>query len=94
MSKVTLCLLDWCFGGLTTKVWPLTLIVEDSPVGGLFDSRVGNKFVSLHFRIYQLFFEALVEYVLPPRPRMNKGSPRLTPQELVDALLQVLAAPV
>ena len=50
------------------------VIVEGPPVGGLFDSQV-DKFMSSDFRIYQLFSEVVVEYLLPPRLRMNEGSP-------------------
>ena len=50
------------------------VIVEGPPVRGLFDSRV-DKIMSSYFRIYQLFSETVVEYLLPPRLRMNEAVP-------------------
>ena len=46
MSNVIFCFLDWWPGGLTSKVWPLTVIVEGTPVGGSFDSRVAKSMYS------------------------------------------------
>lgn len=58
-------------------------------MGRWFDSRIA-KSTYFHFSI---FSEAGVEFLLPPRLRMNKGCPWLIPHELAHAL-QVLAAPV
>ena len=55
MINVNFCFLNWWPGGLTNKVWPLTVIVEGSPVGRSFDSRVSKPMYS-HFRILSTVF--------------------------------------
>ena len=58
MSNATFCFLDWWPGGLTIKVWPLTVIVEGSPVGGSFDSIVAKSMYS-HLLIFSTVFRGI-----------------------------------